>query len=150
MKLHIMSIINRFTVVALLVALVGSAVQVTPVYAASIVVNSNAGTQANDGVCTLREAIIAANIDARSGTLSGECVAGSSGMDSISFAGNYTITVGSQLPFVTTAMTITGRGAANTIIQAAASPNVATWRVFPGDPYRQADPGSSDGAQWAL
>jgi predicted outer membrane repeat protein len=27
-------------------------------------------------------------------------------------------------------MTITGKGAANTIIQAAASPNVATWRIF--------------------
>jgi CSLREA domain-containing protein len=71
MRPHIISIFNRFTVVALLVALIISAVQVIPVYAASIVVNTNADTQANDGVCTLREAIIAANIDARSGTLPG-------------------------------------------------------------------------------
>jgi CSLREA domain-containing protein len=130
MRRHLTALINRFTVMALLVALIGSGVQVTPVYAASIVVNSNADTQANDGVCTLREAIIAANIDARSGTLSGECAAGSSGADAISFAGNYVITMGSQLPFVTTAMTITGKGAANTIIQAAATPNTATWRVL--------------------
>src|SRR4026208_2448460 len=124
MKMHITHIFNKFTVVALLIALLGSAVQVTPVYAASITVNTNADTQANDGVCTLREAIIAANINARSGTLPGECAAGSSVADSISFAGNFTLPVGSQLPFVTTAMTITGKGAANTIIQAAASSDV--------------------------
>jgi CSLREA domain-containing protein len=130
MKIQITSLFIKFTVVALLVALIGSAVQVTPVYAASINVNTNTDTQANDGKCTLREAIIAANINARSGSLAGECLAGSSGADSIGFAGNYTITIGSQLPFVTTTMTITGRGAVNTIIQAAATPNTATWRIF--------------------
>src|SRR4026207_418564 len=42
MRLYFTSIIfNRFMVVALILALVGSAWQVTPVYAASIVVNSN-------------------------------------------------------------------------------------------------------------
>jgi CSLREA domain-containing protein len=128
--IFISKLFNQCTLVALLVALIVSAVQVTPVYAASILVNSNADTQANDGVCTLREAIIAANIDAHSGTLPGECAAGSSGVDAISFAGNYTITVDSHFPIVTTAMTIMGKGAANTIIQAAATPNTATWRVF--------------------
>ena len=142
MKLSFTSIFNQLTQVALLVVLIVSAVQVTPVYAAGIVVNSNADIQANDGVCTLREAIIAANIDARSGTRAGECAAGSSGVDSISFASNYTITIGSQLPFVTTAMTITGKGAANTIIQAADAPNVATWRVFRVTGPTQAEPHS--------
>ena len=37
---------------------------------------------------------------------------------------------GSQLPAVTTEMTITGNGAANTIIQANAAANTATYRVF--------------------
>jgi len=125
------SLFNLFTVVVLLVVLIGSAVQVTPVYAASIVVNSNGDNTANDGKCTLREAIIAAVANLRSGAALGECAAGSStGVDSISFADNYIITVGSQLPFVTAAMTITGKGWGNTIIQAAGSPNVATWRVF--------------------
>jgi CSLREA domain-containing protein len=130
--LHLITQFNRFTLVAaLLAALMGSVAQVTPAHAASIVVNTDADTVANDGKCTLREAIIAAVANLPSGSASGECLAGSTtGGDGISFADNYTITVGSQLPFITTAITITGRGAANTIIQAAASPNVATWRVF--------------------
>ena len=138
MRSHMISIFNRFTVVALLVALVGSAVPVTPVYAASILVNSNADNEANDGKCTLREAILVAVNDARSGALPGECVAGSTtGEDTITFAGNYTITVSSQLPYINNppaklfnSIKIAGNGAANTIIQAAASPGVATWRVF--------------------
>lgn len=137
MKIHVTSICNKFTIVALLVALIGSAVQVTPVYAASIVVNTNADNEANDGKCTLREAINAANVNARSGTLAGECVAGSTtGMDSITFAGNYMIDVGSggtplkQLPYVTSPITITGKGAANTVLRAFDPSNPTTWRIF--------------------
>ncbi len=101
---------------------------VQPVYAASIMVNSNTDTIANDGACTLREAIINANSNDQSGST--DCTAGS-GADAITFAGNYTITLaGSQLPVVTSPITITGNGAANTIIQAHAAPNVATYRVF--------------------
>lgn len=48
----------------------------------------------------------------------------------ITFDNNYVITLASQLPAVTTVMTITGNGAANTVIQAAASPGVATYIVF--------------------
>jgi CSLREA domain-containing protein len=133
MRSHFQFVLNWFTVAALCIALVVSAVQVTPAYAASIVVNSNEDTDTvnvNDGKCTLREAITAANTDLPRGG----CTAGSAGVDTISFAANYIITVGSQLPFVTTAMTITGNGAANTIIQAAATPNTATWRVFQVSP----------------
>jgi len=80
--------------------------------AATITVNSNADTVANDGVCTLREAIIAANTDTASGGAAGECAAGS-GTDTIQFAipggGVHTITLGgSPLPTITQPVTIDG------------------------------------------
>ena len=88
-----------------------------PAAAAGIVVNTTAdNTTAGDGLCTLREAITNANSD--SDTTSGDCAAGF-GADTITFAANTIITLaGSQLPAVTTEMTIIGNGAANTIIQA--------------------------------
>lgn len=51
----------------------------------TIVVTSTADTEADDGVCTLREAAGAANDDAASGVLAGECAAGA-GADDILFA----------------------------------------------------------------
>ncbi len=100
---------------------------------AALVVNTAADTVADDGSCSLREAIAAANTDTASGAASGECAAGN-GADTITFAANYTITlVGSQLPLVTTEMTISGNGAANTIIEANAGPNTASYRVFEVD-----------------
>jgi CSLREA domain-containing protein len=55
--------------------------------ASTITVNSTLDTTANDGKCTLREAIIAANTNTSSGNLSGECVAGEGGLvvDTIAF-----------------------------------------------------------------
>ena len=50
-----------------------------------IVVNTTNDNVANDGLCTLREAITAANNDTASGAASGECAAGS-GADTITFA----------------------------------------------------------------
>ncbi|MEO8133896.1 MAG: CSLREA domain-containing protein, partial [Betaproteobacteria bacterium] len=44
--------------------------------AATIVVNSAADVAANDGQCTLREAITSANTNTVSGALPGECAAG--------------------------------------------------------------------------
>jgi CSLREA domain-containing protein len=90
-----------------------------------IVVDSADDTVGNDGACTLREAITNAN-DAATYP---DCAAGS-GADVITFAADYTITLGSQLPAVTSQITITGNGASNTIVQADAAPNVATYRVF--------------------
>ena len=59
---------------------------------ATIVVNSFEDRVNNDGFCTLREAIIAANKDKSSGRLAGECRAGS-GTDTINVpAGVYTLT----------------------------------------------------------
>lgn len=87
-------------------------------WAAGIVVNSAGDTVADDGECTLREAIVAANTDTASGATVGECAAGSRA-DTITFAGNYTITLaGSQLPSISSEITINGNGEANTILQA--------------------------------
>jgi hypothetical protein len=51
--------------------------------AATIQVNSNSSTVANDGLCTLREAVTAVNTRTRSGSASGECVAGNGSSDII-------------------------------------------------------------------
>lgn len=59
----------------------------------TINVNSTSDVIANDGKCTLREAIIAANTDTASGAAANECPAGS-GVDTIVLpAGTYTITI---------------------------------------------------------
>ena len=54
---------------------------------ATIVVNSTQDSLGNDGKCTLREAVISANKDARSGSKSNECVAGN-GADTIQLPGD--------------------------------------------------------------
>lgn len=69
---------------ALLASLLGSAVFVTPAYAAGITVNSSADTTADDGACTLREAIANAASDSQLFATAGECAAGS-GSDTITF-----------------------------------------------------------------
>src|SRR5690242_9354016 len=85
---------------AVLASLLGSAVFVTSAYAATLTVTKAADT--NDGTCdsdcSLREAITEANLNG-------------AGSDTISFAANYTITLGgSQLPAITTTMIINGNG----------------------------------------
>jgi CSLREA domain-containing protein len=96
------------------------------VYASGIVVNTATDEDVDNSDCSLREAIIAANTDA---AYRG-CSAGS-GADTITFAGNYTITLaGSQLPYIYSPVIVKGNGTANTIIQANENPNVATYRVF--------------------
>lgn len=78
---------------------------------ATITVNSTADTDADDGTCTLREAIDSANNDIASGATPGECIAGD-GADTIVFAisgsGVKTIALLSALPDITTPMTING------------------------------------------
>jgi len=114
------SIIHSLTIFLTLLALTFSAIGVTPAHAATFTVTKTADT--NDGTCgadcSLREAIADANASA--GT-----------PDTIILpAGTYTLTLGSQLPAVTSAITIHGSGVANTIIQPNASANTATYRVF--------------------
>lgn len=74
---------------------------------------SDPGPVATDGLCSLREAIQAANSDVASGALPGECAAGSSlGADVISLmglTGNVGLT--GALPNITSDITITGPGA---------------------------------------
>ncbi len=57
---------------------------VTTLQAATITVNGTGYDKADDGVCTLAEAIDAVNDDVASGALAGECVAGGS-EDTIEF-----------------------------------------------------------------
>jgi len=66
-------------------------------------VNSNADNTTTDGLCTLREAITNANNDAATYS---DCAAGTA-TDTITFAGNYTITLSSTLPDITDADGIT-------------------------------------------
>jgi CSLREA domain-containing protein len=137
MRRRSVSRFNRsiFMLFALMFLLVGSAVHVTPVQAAGIVVNTQEDETTTNGACSLREAIHNANDDAATFP---DCPAGS-GADTITFAGNYTITLqGSQLPAIVTDITINGKGPQNTIIQASACNPVTlpggcipvTYRVF--------------------
>ena len=87
-----------------------SSLAVSQALAASITVNSLADVAANDGACTLREAVTAANTDTASGAATGECAAGS-GTDTISFNVAGTITLTSALPDISTDLSISGGGA---------------------------------------
>ena len=91
------SFLNFFTLVALLISLLGSVVTVTTVYAAStITVTTNADNTLADTFCSLREAITNANDDALTYV---DCAVAGSGNDTIVFAnGITTITLGSTLP----------------------------------------------------
>ncbi len=88
-----------------------SALFVPALWAATITVNATGDTTANDGVCTLREAITAANTDAVSGAAAGECAAGA-GSDVIVFsiagAGVKLITPTVALPIISTPIRING------------------------------------------
>jgi CSLREA domain-containing protein len=100
---------------------------------AVINVNTASDEDVDNATCSLREAIIAANTD----TAYNGCTAGS-GTDTITFAEYYTITLGSQLPVVTSPIIINGHGPAASIIQASTcNPRTrpdgcspATYRVF--------------------
>ena len=85
--------------------------------AATIIVNTASDVgPANDGLCTFREAIIAANTNAASGPAAGECAAGDPGIsaDTITFnipgAGTHVLlfALGSPLPHITESVKIDG------------------------------------------
>jgi len=75
--------------------------------AAGIVVTTLADTAADDGLCSLREAIDAANGNAASGASAGECAAGS-GADVITFDVAGTITLAASLPALSGDLTLDG------------------------------------------
>ena len=90
----------------------------------TITVNSTADVaNTNDGLCTLREAITAANTDISSGGAAGECAAGSSdGPDTIDLTGlSGSITLVTALPNITSDATLTGPGKSTLTIQRSTS-----------------------------
>lgn len=101
--------------------------------AGTITVNSKADIAADDGECTLREAITSANTDTASGATPGECVAGS-GSDTINFAitGTASFTNGGQdgysihlltaLPDIDSQITINGYSQAGSQANTAIAP----------------------------
>jgi CSLREA domain-containing protein len=109
--------------------------------ASTIVVNSTADVaNGSDGLCTLREAIIAANTDTASGATAGECAAGSSGgadlIDATGVTG--TIDLTTTLPSITASMTINGPGASLLTIQRSSAGGTPNFGIFvvqaPGPP----------------
>jgi CSLREA domain-containing protein len=89
-------------------------------HAASIVINSTSdAANGSDGLCTLREAITAANTNVASGVSPGECVAGSSsGSDAIDATGvTGTINLATALPNITSSMTVSGPGSSQLTVR---------------------------------
>ena len=92
---------------------------------ADIVVNSTADSVADDGACTLREALIAANTDTASGLRANECVAGERD-DTVTFNPSVTGTInlsGTQLEIASPA-TLQGPGADQLTIDAGGNSRV--------------------------
>lgn len=104
---------GRFTLAAALAATLCAA-SAAAGQAATITVNSIADTTADDGACTLREAITAANTDTASGAVGGECSAGQDVpvMDTIAFSiagpGSHMIVPATALPLFSDPITLDG------------------------------------------
>src|ERR1700686_1396515 len=99
----------------------------------TITVNSTADVaNGNDGLCTLREAITAANSNTASGITAGECAAGSSsGSDTIDLTGvTGTISLTVALPDITSDMTINGPGANLLTVQRSTAGGTPNFRIF--------------------
>ena len=86
-----------------------------PSLAATITININTVEVADDGFCTLPEAMVAANDNLASGLMNGECTAGEIGLDEIVFdltANQTAIKTGNIIiPTVLEPLTINGPGA---------------------------------------
>jgi CSLREA domain-containing protein len=100
---------------------------------AAITINSTADVAADDGQCTLREAIVAANTDTASGGAPGECAAGNGG-DTVDLTGiTGTITLTSPLPNVTSDIAFSGPGSSHlTVWRDSLSGNYRILRVDAG------------------
>ena len=85
-----------------------SAYASSPAQAATLTVNSLSDTMANDGQCTLREAIFNANANDQSGST--DCAAGS-GSDTIRIGVAGTVQLTGELPNLSSDMSIEGPGA---------------------------------------
>ena len=97
----------------------------------TITVNSlSDAANATDGLCTLREAITAANTNTQSGAVAGECVAGSSSKaDTVNLTGlSGTISVMTVLPNISSDLNINGPGMATLTLQRGGS-NFSMFRI---------------------
>jgi CSLREA domain-containing protein len=93
----------------------GMIVPTPPAVATMIPVLTNSDVVANDGACSLREAITAGNTDTASGSSPGECPAGS-GPDTITIPGMLiTLTLG--MLEISSAMEVVGSGVGNTVVE---------------------------------
>ncbi len=104
-----------------------SFVRTPAAHAATLTVNSTADVQADDGSCTLREAIIAINNATSSGAASGECVAGDGNDDTITLPIG-TITLNADLPTITESAIVQGQGMGQTVVN-----GVGNYRIFRTD-----------------
>jgi CSLREA domain-containing protein len=90
----------------------------------TMTVTSTADTQADDGQCTLREAILNANSNDQSGSV--DCAAGSTDADTIQFSLTYpnTITLTSKLPNISGKLSIEAPGADSLAINGGGSVSI--------------------------
>ena len=149
--------VTRIVMPALLLAGIVSGVQ--PVLGAPIAVNTPADVIADDGQCSLREAVIAANTDTAFGASQGECGAGAGADTIILPAGTYLLTIPG--PFedlgstgdldVTDTLDISGAGRASTIIDGGGIDrviqviNIGTVFGLTGATVRNGDAGGDSG-----
>ncbi len=77
--------INRLYIVLAALVLASTTSQAIAALAPTMVVNSTADSTQNDGLCTLREAILSTISKAPSGNMAGECAAGSASLSVIAF-----------------------------------------------------------------
>ncbi len=142
---HCSGPIGLLYLVSALVALgIGLFLAATPLQAlpgvTTITVNSTADViNPVDNLCTLREAIRAANTDTASGGGAGECPAGSGADRVVVPAGTYTLTIGGPLEEngvagdldITQDVTISGAGVLSTTILRGASSNDRLFDIHP-------------------
>lgn len=116
---------QRFMIVVLILglSLSLSVLYYQPAHSATITVNSTADVEADDGTCTLREAIKAANLDTASGATPGECPAGS-GADVVNVPGGIIYFLSEGEILIWTDMEILGAGRNSTVIDAAGTSNI--------------------------
>ncbi|MCK4314285.1 MAG: CSLREA domain-containing protein [Anaerolineae bacterium] len=118
----------RLLLIATLLATLALNLRPAPIArAATITVNNTADTAADDGQCTLREAITAANTDTASGITAGECAAGS-GDDTIDLTGvTGTINLTDSLPPITSNIVFNGLGESSLTVRRDTGGN---YRIF--------------------
>lgn len=114
-----------FKITVLLGLLVCLVSNISVVHAANIVVNTLADDEIKNGNCTLREAIISANLDEGIDS----CETGN-GADSIYFSVDGTITLTSDLPVISNSLSILGQGVDRLIVSGKDPSIGARFRLF--------------------